>query len=156
MTRTIAMTQSGPWRSYQRRQTWKLTTIQNKNFNKSLYKILYERVNLCLEELEKCLVKISKAGDFPGSSVIKILHFQCRGYGFDPWLRNWDPTCHTVGPIKNKNKPKKKKEKYISKTKSIWDKLQAKWGFLHIWWTRKVSCISGGQGWSSSSKSMGP
>ena len=20
--------------------------------------------------------------------------FQCRGRGFDPWLGNWDPTCH--------------------------------------------------------------
>ena len=23
--------------------------------------------------------------DFPGGPVIKTLHFQCRGHGFDPW-----------------------------------------------------------------------
>ena len=32
----------------------------------------------------------------PGGLVVKILHFQCRGSGFDPWLGNWDPTCRAV------------------------------------------------------------
>ena len=26
--------------------------------------------------------------DFPGSPVVKMPHFQCRGHGFDPWLGN--------------------------------------------------------------------
>ena len=33
----------------------------------------------------------SKAGQiwgFPGGPVVKILCFQCRGHGFDPWLGN--------------------------------------------------------------------
>ena len=31
--------------------------------------------------------------DFPGSWVIKILCFLCRGHRSDPWSRNQDPTC---------------------------------------------------------------
>ena len=27
-------------------------------------------------------------GDFPSGPVVKFLHFQCRGHGFNPWLRN--------------------------------------------------------------------
>ena len=30
----------------------------------------------------------SHAGDLSGGLVIKTLHFQCRGHGFHPWLRN--------------------------------------------------------------------
>ena len=26
--------------------------------------------------------------DFPGSLVVKTLHFQCRGHRFDPWSGN--------------------------------------------------------------------
>ena len=26
--------------------------------------------------------------DFPGGPVVKTLHFQCRGHGFDPWSGN--------------------------------------------------------------------
>ena len=29
-----------------------------------------------------------KLKDFPGGPVVKILHFHCRGHGFDPWSRN--------------------------------------------------------------------
>ena len=28
----------------------------------------------------------NSSGDFPGSPVVKIPHFQCRGCGFNPWL----------------------------------------------------------------------
>ena len=27
-------------------------------------------------------------GDFPSGPVVKTLHFQCRGCGFDPWSGN--------------------------------------------------------------------
>ena len=27
-------------------------------------------------------------GEFPGSSVVRALHFYCRGHGFDPWSGN--------------------------------------------------------------------
>ena len=35
---------------------------------------------------------------FPGGLVVKTLHCQWRGRGFDPWLGNWDPTCCIVWP----------------------------------------------------------
>ena len=38
---------------------------------------------------------------FPGSPVVKTWSFQCRGYGFSPWSRNWDPTGPMAQP-KNK------------------------------------------------------
>ena len=38
--------------------------------------------------LNPCL----KASDFPGSPVVKILRFRCKGQVFDPWSGNYDPT----------------------------------------------------------------
>ena len=35
---------------------------------------------------------------FSDSPVIKTLHFHCRGWGFDPWSGNYDPTCLAVRP----------------------------------------------------------
>ena len=32
--------------------------------------------------------------EFPGSSVVKISCFHCRGHEFQPWSGNWDPTGH--------------------------------------------------------------
>ena len=40
--------------------------------------------------------------DFPGSPVVKILCFQCRGHGFDSWLGNKDPTCCMAQPKEKK------------------------------------------------------
>lgn len=31
--------------------------------------------------------KTSGSWEFPGSSVVRTLHFHCRGPGFDPWMR---------------------------------------------------------------------
>ena len=56
--------------------------------------------------LEEVIVR--KRRDFPGSPVAKTPSFQYRGCGFDPWLRNQDPTCHVV---QSKNKIKKLKRK---------------------------------------------
>ena len=39
-------------------------------------------------------------GDFTDGSVVKTLRFQGRGYRFDPWLGNYDPTC----PMKQSKK----------------------------------------------------
>ena len=36
--------------------------------------------------------------DFPGGPVVKTPRFHYRGHRFDPWLENWDPTCHTMQP----------------------------------------------------------
>ena len=46
--------------------------------------------------------RIPVSGDFPGSPVVKTLCFQCRVFGFDPWLENQDPTGCVVWP---KEKP---------------------------------------------------
>ena len=34
------------------------------------------------------MLKIKIKWDFPGGSVVKILSFNCRGHGFDPWSGN--------------------------------------------------------------------
>ena len=34
--------------------------------------------------------------DFPGDPVIKALHIQYKGRGFNPWLGSHDPTCCVV------------------------------------------------------------
>ena len=38
----------------------------------------------------RCLVDCSETyvRDFPNATVVKILHFQCRGHRFDNWLGN--------------------------------------------------------------------
>ena len=36
--------------------------------------------------------------DFPGIPVVKNQCFDCQGHGFNPWLRNQDPTCHVAQP----------------------------------------------------------
>lgn len=129
------MTQSGPWRSYWRRQTWKLQQYKNKNFNKVCIKFCMRESTL-FGRIRKCLVKISKQGT---SLAVQWLRFCAFNAGIWIWSMVEELRSHRAtlwGPIKIKISQKKKKEKYISKTKSIWDKLQAKWGF----------CISGGQG----------
>ena len=49
--------------------------------------------------------------DFPGSIVVKTLHFQCRGHRFDPRSGNQDPACHMVQPKPFLNDLKKKKRR---------------------------------------------
>ena len=34
------------------------------------------------------IIKTTFVEDFPGDSVAKALHFQCRGSGLDPWSGN--------------------------------------------------------------------
>ena len=45
---------------------------------------------------------IYMTGNFPDSPVVKIPCFQCREYGFDPCLENWDSTCYMVWQKKKK------------------------------------------------------
>lgn len=47
--------------------------------------------------------------DLAGDRVVQILHFQCRRHGFDPWLGEGSPRCHTALP-ENKTKSFKKTE----------------------------------------------
>ena len=39
---------------------------------------------------------LASRGSSRGLAVVKTLHFQCKGCGFDPWLGNWDPICYVV------------------------------------------------------------
>ena len=34
--------------------------------------------------------------EFPGSPVVRALHFHCREHRFNPWSGNSDPKCYTV------------------------------------------------------------
>jgi len=51
--------------------------------------------NLCVPPLTHQKTGIQ---DFPGSPVVKTQHFHCKGYRLDPWLGNWNNTCHSVRP----------------------------------------------------------
>ena len=42
--------------------------------------------------------RISPSWGFPGGPVVQTPCFQCRSWGFDPWLGNEDPTCHVAQP----------------------------------------------------------
>ena len=46
----------------------------------------------------KSIIMQCPSWDFPGSPVVKMPHFQCRGPRFNPWSGNF-PTCHNY--IKN-------------------------------------------------------
>ena len=41
----------------------------------------------------------------PHGPVVKTLSFQHKGYRFNPWLGNWDPTCHVAWQNKTQNCP---------------------------------------------------
>ena len=48
-----------------------------------------------------------KSWVFPGGPVAKLLCFQCRGPGFDPWSGNWIPYAEIKDPTCWKNKQTK-------------------------------------------------
>lgn len=54
---------------------------------------------------------------FPGYSVVKTPPFQCRGYGFDPWLGNKNPTWLEVWPKNN----------FFKINKTVQSFVQAQW-----------------------------
>ena len=66
--------------------------------------------------LDKCSLILSdmmrnqSPGDFPGSLVIKSLHFHCRG----SWVQSLVRELRSCKPGSSKNKPKKKKKTSIS------------------------------------------
>ena len=45
------------------------------------------------EESKRLILKLKNKGDFPGGPLVRNLPSQCKGHRFDPWLRNYDPTC---------------------------------------------------------------
>ena len=54
------------------------------------------------------IIKTTFVGGFPGDSVAKALHFQCRGPGLDPWSGEQIPHATTVHMLPLKKKKKKK------------------------------------------------
>ena len=40
---------------------------------------------VCLSDGTQIFFFPEQSGDFPVGPVVKTLHFQCRGHGFDPW-----------------------------------------------------------------------
>ena len=70
-----------PWGSRRVGHDW--TTLLSFSF-------FYPHVHWCTKiilYLWKPLMKVAKRG-FPGYPMVKTLHFQCRGPGFNPWLGN--------------------------------------------------------------------
>ena len=59
---------------------------------------------------------------FPGCPVVKILHFHCRGLGFDPWLGKFY-MLWGVAKEKNKNKKVKILKNKIQASFSVLDTL---------------------------------
>ena len=45
---------------------------------------------------QKCVFKGDVLGEFPGSPVVRTLHFHCQGPRFNPWLENQDPASLTA------------------------------------------------------------
>ena len=41
--------------------------------------------------------------EFPGSPVVRTLHFHCHRWGFKPWLGNQDPANHATATMKKKS-----------------------------------------------------
>lgn len=62
----------------------------------------------------RTLVKSKPQRGFPGDPVVKILYFQCRESGLDPWLGKQDPTCHMAKKIKIK-KPQNDLSKHYNR-----------------------------------------
>ena len=50
----------------------------------------------------KKTLKVWSFGDFPGGPVVKILCFQSREHGFNPWSKSHMP-CGTALPSPNKS-----------------------------------------------------
>ena len=60
-----------------------------------LYKFIHEKQKKFVDQRScplfeemQVAVKTVREGDFPGSSLVKILRFNCNGHGFHPWLGN--------------------------------------------------------------------
>ena len=83
-------------------------------FSRSLVNVLSYFHNL-KNKNEREKQKKCKLGGLPWWSRGKEFTSQCRGHGFNPWLGNYDPTCHGATKsshyIEDPVQPKKKKER---------------------------------------------
>ena len=79
-------------------------------------------------------------GVHSGGSTVKTLHFHCRGWGFDSWLGNKDPTWCVARPLppKSLNNPVCLHSLFL---RSTWD---PKWqrGFTHHKSAQWSMCLS--------------
>ena len=59
-------------------------------------KCLHELYKLMCSRIVKITFKYVRHGEFPGSPVVRIPRFHCRGHRFDPWSGNQDPECRAA------------------------------------------------------------
>ena len=71
--------------------------IEIFNFHINLF-CLYSKVDSTILQIRKLKYQIlrTEPGDFPSSPAVGDFTFQCRWYGFDPWLEIWAPTCLVI------------------------------------------------------------
>ena len=51
---------------------------------------------VCVREVHhNNIINFFKRWGLPGGPVVKTPCFHCRAQGFDPWLGNKDPACHS-------------------------------------------------------------
>ena len=91
----------------------KNSIIQKKRAENDICNLFNRRrVNIPNVYIKKNNKKTEEKGwDFSGDPVIGALCFHYRGYGFNPWSGNWDPTCFKVRPKKKNKQTKKTPEK---------------------------------------------
>ena len=66
--------------------------------------------HICPLKMFPIPLKKGSPWDFSGSPVVKTPSVQCRGFGFNVWLGNWDPTCFAAKNKILKNFKLKQKE----------------------------------------------
>ena len=94
--------------------------------------------------------EVKRKGGLPWWSVVKTLHFRCKGHGFDPWSGKQDPACCMMGAKKkgvggkNGNSTKNILDlgmEWSSPTTSC-----SQWGNWDL--ERDRSCLRSGKWWS--------
>ena len=97
-------------------------------FSRSLVNVLSYCHNL-KNKNEREKQKKCKLGGLPWWSRGKEFTSQCRGHGFNPWLGNYDPTCHGATKsshyIEDPVQPKKKKRKKACELRRCYFNLNA-------------------------------
>ena len=68
-------------------KTWDAQN-QEKNDLSSDFRLRNRDRKLAMNKIPMYLLE-----GFSGGPVVKTVHSQCRGHGFDHWLRYWDPSC---------------------------------------------------------------
>ena len=86
------------WSDSARQHTNRSTTVTftmpepHEKFNQMMNLASPPQYSIFSKIFYDCVHQKSENWDFDGGSVIKTLCFHCRLYGFNPWLRNGNPT----------------------------------------------------------------